>query len=72
MDVSRYILVLDTSVFVKDNILLRPILLFANTDISTTQIYLNTSVLTKSIIDHREYIRGSRKKGILLMESHNY
>jgi hypothetical protein len=33
---------------------LRPILLFANTDISTTKICLNTSTLAKSIMDRRE------------------
>jgi hypothetical protein len=35
---------------------LRPILLFANTDVSTTKICLGTSTLTKSIMGRREYI----------------
>jgi hypothetical protein len=34
---------------------LRPILLFANTDISTTKMCLDTSILAKSIMDRREY-----------------
>jgi hypothetical protein len=34
---------------------LRPILLFANTDVSITGIYLDTSILAKSIMDRREY-----------------
>jgi hypothetical protein len=34
---------------------LRPILLFANTDVSTTNICLDTSTLAKSIMDRREY-----------------
>jgi hypothetical protein len=35
---------------------LRSILLFANTDVSTTKICLDTSILAKSIMDRREYI----------------
>jgi hypothetical protein len=34
---------------------LRPILLFANTDISITKICLDTSVLAKSIMGRRKY-----------------
>jgi hypothetical protein len=34
---------------------LRPILRFANTDVSTTKMCLNTSTLAKSIMDRREY-----------------
>jgi hypothetical protein len=33
---------------------LRPILLFVNTDVSTTEIYLDTSTLVKSIMGRRE------------------
>jgi hypothetical protein len=39
---------------------LRPILLFANTDVSTTKICLDTSTLAKSIMGRREYIRLQR------------
>jgi hypothetical protein len=35
---------------------LRPILLFANTDVSTTKMCLDTSILTKSIMGRREYV----------------
>jgi hypothetical protein len=35
-------------------VFLRPILLFANTDVSTTKTYLDTSILAKSIMDRRE------------------
>jgi hypothetical protein len=35
---------------------LRPILLFANTDVSTVKICLDTSILAKSIMGRREYI----------------
>jgi hypothetical protein len=35
---------------------LRPILLFANTDISTTKICLDTFTLAKSIMSRREYL----------------
>jgi hypothetical protein len=34
---------------------LRPILLFANTDVSTTKMCLDTSILEKSIMGRREY-----------------
>jgi hypothetical protein len=34
---------------------LRPILLFADTDVSTTKICLDTSVLAKSNMGRREY-----------------
>jgi hypothetical protein len=34
---------------------LRSILLFANTDVSTTKIYLDISILVKSIMGRREY-----------------
>jgi hypothetical protein len=34
---------------------LRPILLFANTDVSITKICLDTSTLAKSIMGRREY-----------------
>jgi hypothetical protein len=37
------------------NYSLRPILLFANTDVSTTKMCLDTSVLAKSNTDRREY-----------------
>jgi hypothetical protein len=33
----------------------RPILLFANTDVSTTKMYLDTSTLAKNIMGRREY-----------------
>jgi hypothetical protein len=36
--------------------LLRPILLFANTDVSTTKMCLDTSILAKSIMGRREYV----------------
>jgi hypothetical protein len=36
---------------------LRPILIFANTDISITKIYLDTSILEKSIMGRREYCK---------------
>jgi hypothetical protein len=35
---------------------LRPILLFANTDVSTTKMCLDTSILAKSIMGRREYL----------------
>jgi hypothetical protein len=35
---------------------LRPILLFANTDVSTTKMCLDTSILAKSIIGRREHL----------------
>jgi hypothetical protein len=35
---------------------LRPILLFANTDVSITKMCLDTSILAKSIMDRREYV----------------
>jgi hypothetical protein len=34
---------------------LRPILLFANMDVSITKIYLDTSILAKSTMGRREY-----------------
>jgi hypothetical protein len=34
---------------------LRPILLFANMDVSTTKMCLDTSIWAKSIMDRREY-----------------
>jgi hypothetical protein len=34
---------------------LRPILLFANTDVSTTKICLDITILAKGIMDRREY-----------------
>jgi hypothetical protein len=34
---------------------LRPMLLFANTDVSTTKMCLDTSILAKSIMGRREY-----------------
>jgi hypothetical protein len=39
---------------------LRPILLFANTDVCTTKMYLDTSILAKSIIGRREYIHFNK------------
>jgi hypothetical protein len=46
---------------------LRSILLFANTDVSTTKIYLDTSILAKSIIGRREYLSFSLlKRGFFL------
>jgi hypothetical protein len=38
-----------------NNYSLRPIILFANTDISNTKIYLDTSILAKSNMGWREY-----------------
>jgi hypothetical protein len=39
---------------------LRSILLFANTDVSTTKMCLDTSILAKSIMGRREYQKYSR------------
>jgi hypothetical protein len=33
----------------------QPILLFTNTDVSTTKMYLDTSILEKSIMGRKEY-----------------
>jgi hypothetical protein len=42
---------------------LRPILLFANTDVSTTKMCLHTSTLAKSIMGRRKYkINGFPKR----------
>jgi hypothetical protein len=38
------------------NYSLRPIILFANTDISITKMYLDTSTLAKSIMGRRKYV----------------
>jgi hypothetical protein len=43
----------DTS-FIDSKYSLRPILLFANTDVSTTKMCLDTSILAKSIMGRRE------------------
>jgi hypothetical protein len=40
---------------ISDLVLLRPIILFANTDVSTTKMYLDTSILMKSNMGRREY-----------------
>jgi hypothetical protein len=48
-----FLCILDTSL--KFMYSLRPILLFHNTDVSTTKICLDTSILAKSIMDRREY-----------------
>jgi hypothetical protein len=45
----------DTSIRTEISYSLRPILLFANTDVSITKMYLDTSILVKSIMGGREY-----------------
>jgi hypothetical protein len=47
--------------FWQSNYSLRPILLFANTDVSITKTCLDTSILAKSIMDRRSIIFASRK-----------
>jgi hypothetical protein len=44
---------------VNDNYSLRPILLFVNMNVSTTKMCLDTSVLAKSNMGRREYIKLS-------------
>jgi hypothetical protein len=48
--------IFDQNTLASFNYFLEPVLFFANTDVSTTKMCLDTSILAKSIMDWREYI----------------
>jgi hypothetical protein len=48
--------IFDQNTLVSFNYFLESVLLFANTDVSTTKICLGTSILAKSVMGRREYI----------------